>query len=116
MSKKKLNNLQHEIFELFSKPGNFDNLNISIEVLKTRISFKEGRLNHFILFPRKGIMILHLNLRKWPDQLLLKGFHAPCFNRAIQYAEFEISDDSRIQEIINYLKSGIQKKVNIKIT
>ncbi len=109
MSKEKLNNLQRTIFELFSKPGNFDNLNISIEVFKTRISFKEGRFNYFILFPRKGIMTLHVNMRKYETVNKFKGFSLNCFNNAKQYLEIDLSLSYDFKELFEQLNTNVKQ-------
>lgn len=109
MSKKKLNNLQREIFELFSKPENFEKLNISIEEHKTRISFKKGRFNYFILFPRKGIMTLHVNMRKYETVNKFKGFSLNCFNNAKQYLEIDLSLSYDFKELFEQLNTNVKK-------
>jgi hypothetical protein len=104
-----INLFQDQVIKTFVDEFAF-NPNVEVKIQKSRVSFKKGRLNHFILFPRKGIIILHLNLRNWPNQALPSGFRNSCFNRATQYSEFEINDNLMIPEVINYLKSCIPKK------
>ena len=109
MLKKKLNNLQREIFELFSESGSFEKLNISIEKHKTRISFKEGRFNYFILFPRKEIMTLHVNMRKYETVNKFKGFSLNCFNNAKQYLEIDLSLSYDFKELFEQLNNNVKK-------
>ena len=76
-----LNNLQLSILDLFK--AEFFDKSIEIVVQKTRVSFKNGRLNYFILYPRKGIFTFHLNLRQYKMETLPSGFKIKCFNQGL---------------------------------
>lgn len=93
-----LNNLQQSILDLFK--AEFFDKSIEIVDQKTRISFKNGRLNYFILYPRKGIFTFHLNLRQYKIETLPLGFNNTCFNQAIRYIEKDITSEADANEMI----------------
>lgn len=93
-----LNNLQLSILDLFK--AEFFDKSIEIVVQKTRVSFKNGRLNYFILYPRKGIFTFHLNLRQYKMETLPSGFKIKCFNQAFRYIEKDITSEADANEMI----------------
>lgn len=99
MEKIKLNTLQTSILNTFKTNEYFKNMSIIHQ--KTRISFKEGRLNYFILFPREGLITLHINLRKYKnDENIFNDFKNQCFNNAKQYVEKQILTIEDAEEVI----------------
>jgi hypothetical protein len=76
---------------------------------KSRISFKSGRFNFFILFLRKEMVTLHVNLRNVNDEGSFSNFSPNCFNRAKRYVELEISRQEDVDKQIELLKREIEK-------
>ena len=98
MERIKLNTLQTSILNTFKTNEYFKNMSIIHQ--KTRISIKEGRLNYFILFPREGLITLHINLRKYKNENIFNDFEKQCFNKAKQYVEKQILTIEDAEEVI----------------
>ena len=99
----KLNKIQEHILNSFKSNEYIKNMTVIHQ--KTRISFKEGRFNYFILFPRENGMTLHVNLRKYKDNSIFDGFQKRCFNNAKQYIEKHIKTTREAISIIELLKN-----------
>ena len=105
MGKISLNDFQTKIFEDIKKYLESDHRQLIISHQKTRISFKKGRFNYYILFPRKGIMTLHVNLRKYTSENNFAGFQSKCFNNAKQYIEIDLHSSDAMNKILDKLQT-----------